>query len=150
MIRISFLLLFLLIGYFGVHNVIVLLNSPRNGSNSCTRYVHNSFKPGSIYLIPTDLESFRMAAKVPVFIDFKSNPYKDYEVIEWYDRNKIANNFYSTEGKEASKILEEISGKYGITHVVMRNDNLINDCKGLHEVYKDNDFRIYEVDRTLN
>jgi len=32
-------------------------------------------------LVPSDIESFRLGAKVPIFVDYKSNPYKDTDGI---------------------------------------------------------------------
>jgi hypothetical protein len=39
-------------------------------------------------VISPDLQSFRLATGVPIFVDFKSIPYKDGEVLQW--RNHAA------------------------------------------------------------
>jgi hypothetical protein len=55
----------------------------------------SDFKPAAAkrndtQVIPIDLQRFRLAAEVPIFVDFKAIPYKDVDVIEWYHRLKLA------------------------------------------------------------
>jgi hypothetical protein len=90
--------LIIILGYSAVCNAITLLNAPKNGITAFTRFVASTFQPGNLYLIPPDMGSFRIAAGVPVFVDFKSNPYKDTEVVEWFDRAEIAKDFYASIG----------------------------------------------------
>lgn len=135
----------MIIGYWGVRNLITLHNAPKVGLTPSAKFVTSTFQPGNIYLIPPDLESFRIAARVPVFIDFKSHPYRDIEIIEWFDRIKIANDFYAARAEVACNILRNIYGKYAITHVVLRNAFSITNCEILHELYKDSEFVVYRV-----
>jgi hypothetical protein len=46
--------------------------------------------PKDLYLIPLDFEQFRIKSGRPIFVDWKSNPYKDIEVIEWKRRIDVA------------------------------------------------------------
>ncbi len=136
---------FIMLGYLGVRYTITLLNTPRVGLTASTRFIASTFQLGNLYLIPPDMESFRLAAKVPIFVDYKSHPYKDIEVIEWFNRVEIAKNFYASSSNTACSILQNMSDKYGITHVILKSESSIANCGILHESYRDADFVIYEV-----
>ncbi len=41
-------------------------------------------------IIPIDLQRFRLYTGVPIYVDFKSIPYKDTDVLEWHDRLRFA------------------------------------------------------------
>jgi hypothetical protein len=135
----------IMLSYLGVHQTITLLNTPRAGLNPSTSFIANTYQPGNLYLIPPNMELFRLAARVPIFVDYKSHPYKDSEVIEWFNRVKIANDFYTANGKTACNILHNISDKYQVTHVILKSDSSIVNCGLLNEIYKDADFAIYAV-----
>src|SRR5215510_14121186 len=87
----------------------------------------------------------RLFAKVPILVDYQSNPYKDTDVVEWFNRVEIANSFYSASGQSACNWLDELEDIYGITDVIVKSESLITNCGLTHEVYKDSDFAIYAV-----
>src|SRR5262249_21348320 len=43
-----------------------------------------------LYLVPLDFEQFRIKSGRPIFVDWKSHPFKDIEVIEWKRRIDVA------------------------------------------------------------
>jgi hypothetical protein len=47
-----------------------------------------------IFLIPLNFEQFRIKSGRPIFVDWKSHPFKDIEVIEWKRRIDIAAKTY--------------------------------------------------------
>ncbi|MGB9773923.1 MAG: DUF6798 domain-containing protein [Bacteroidota bacterium] len=134
---------FITLGYLGLRHTITLLNSPGVGDAALTRFVAGTHRDGNLYVIPAGMESFRLAARVPIFVDFKSHPYKDTELVEWFNRVQTAKNFYSSSGDAACSILRNISDKYKVTHVISKSS--IANCGMLHELYADADFVIYEV-----
>jgi hypothetical protein len=72
------------------------------------------------YLIPLNFEDFRLAAGVPVFVDWKSHPYRDSELLEWYERVRLARAFYeANDAAGARAALDEIEKRAHITHVVV-------------------------------
>jgi hypothetical protein len=146
-LQVVLLVVITILGYLGVCNTIKLLNAPKVGLTASASFVASTFQHGNLYLIPPDMETFRLAARVPILADFKSHPFKDTEIIEWYNRIKVAEDFYAARGETACSILENISSKYSISHVVMKNDSSIANCEMLHELYKDTDFVIYELSR---
>lgn len=133
----------IMLGYFGVRHIITLLDTPRVGVNASTKLTASTYQLGDLYLIPPDMESFRLAARIPIFVDFKSHPYKDTELVEWFNRVEIAKDFYASSGDAACSILQNMSDKYGITHVI--SETSIANCGMLHELYRDADVVIYEV-----
>ena len=135
----------LVLGYLGIHQTITLLHTPRAGLTASARFVASTYQPGNLYLIPTDMELFRLAAKVPILVDYQSNPYKDTDVVEWFNRVEIANNFYAASGQTACNILDNISDKYKITDVILKSESPSANCALLHQIYKDADFAIYAV-----
>jgi Domain of unknown function (DUF6798) len=86
-------------------------------------YVSTQCRPGDTFLIPPDLYRFRLATRYPVFVDWRSHPYRDTEVLEWYERVQLARGFYDAKsGKDAIAALEEIQNLAHITHVVVERD----------------------------
>lgn len=131
------------LGYVGIRQTITLFDTPRAGLSALARFVANTYEPGNLYLIPPEMESFRLAARVPIFIDHKSHPYQDTEVIEWFQRVQIAQEFYAARGGTACSIIQELSEEYGVTHVVSRVP--ITDCTLLQEEYQDANSTVYKV-----
>ena len=49
-----------------------------------------------LYLVPLDFEQFRIKSGRPIFIDWKSHPFKDIEVIEWKRRIEVAEKAFES------------------------------------------------------
>ena len=47
-----------------------------------------------MYLVPLNFEQFRIKSGRPIFVDWKSHPFKDVEVIEWRRRIEVANKAF--------------------------------------------------------
>jgi hypothetical protein len=67
--------------------------------------------------IPVDLLRFRLHTRTPIYVDFKSVPYADAEVMEWYTRMTQVEDWYKRWDWDALGIREALREK-GITHVV--------------------------------
>ena len=105
----------------GVINKFNASYGKTHGVTDLTRAAAEIIRPGDLVLIPPDsrMQDFRLAAGVPVFVDFKSHPYRDVEVIEWMHRLSLARAFYSAEGEEACSRLRDILREYPVTHVLV-------------------------------
>src|SRR5437763_16874913 len=57
-------------------------------------------------VIPYDFQRFRLHTEAPLFVDFKSVPYKDVEVLAWRDRLRVA---HAVQEKIRSARLSEAS-----------------------------------------
>jgi hypothetical protein len=111
-------------------------------------YVKGTKSPGEVYLIPTrdnKFDEFRLYTGAPVFINWKSHPYQDFEVLEWYKRNQLAEAFYNTEASSACGVLGELSSKYQITHVVLDLEGGAPTCEGMLETYRDPRYAVYTI-----
>jgi hypothetical protein len=111
-------------------------------------FVSANKSPADTYLVPTDLRNFRLTTGAPIFINFKSVPYLDVDVLEWYDRVRLARFFYRDRVEEVDcDLLQKIHEEYGITHVVLDKDLLNLSCPQLGmEIYRDAHFAIYRID----
>jgi hypothetical protein len=106
-------------------------------------YVRNNKTPDSVYLIPLDMQDFRLETGAPVYIEFKSIPYKDIEVLEWYRRVRTAGNLYRTPLKrKGCEILSNLSTE-GVTHIVLPYDHTVQKCRNLIEQYVDGNYQVY-------
>jgi hypothetical protein len=82
-------------------------------------YVSNHCSFGDIYLIPVHWEWFRLETRCAVFVDFKSHPYKDNEVLEWYRRLQAAKAFYAAgSSTDRRRKLMELLQQWQVTHIV--------------------------------
>lgn len=75
-------------------------------------------KQASGQVIPVDLQRFRLHGGVPIYVDFKSIPYKDAEVLQWKARleraREIQDDLKAGRAAEAAAKLRRV----GVTHVV--------------------------------
>jgi len=113
-------------------------------------YVKQTKAPGQVYLIPprdNQFDEFRTYTGAPAFINWKSHPYRDFEVMEWYQRNQMARAFYSAEPVEACALLDQIVAKYTVTHVTVDLENERPACDGMEEIYRDNRYALYAIRR---
>ncbi|MEH0153774.1 DUF6798 domain-containing protein [Limibacter armeniacum] len=104
-------------------------------------FVKEHSKKGDLYLVPIAYEDFRIKTLTPIFSDFKSHPYKDSEVIEWYNRIEIIKKIYN-KGFECDS-LRYLCQKYGVTHLL--SDKSISTCGFMNLIYKDSQFSIYQI-----
>jgi hypothetical protein len=109
----------------------------------------SDFKPPAakrqdVRIIPVDLQRFRLHTGAPIFVDFKSIPYKDVDVIEWRDRLHQAENVLRQlrEG-ERSAALAELR-RHGMTHLVVPAD-LPLEGPGFERLYADSSYQVYRL-----
>jgi hypothetical protein len=100
-------------------------------------------KPEDAALIQVDLQRFRLLALAPIYVDFKSVPYKDVEVLEWYRRMQFCNLRSVKNDLSNPKVRLELADE-GITHIVMRADQPLSGSAG-EMVYEDKRYRIYRL-----
>jgi len=105
-------------GFFGVRKTLA---PPPSDPVAAGAQANSS--PGQTYLIPLEYQSFRLTSGLPVFIDWKSHPFRAAEVVEWYRRVQLARAFYRAgSGEEAAGALAAIAGEAEITHVIVERE----------------------------
>ncbi len=109
------------------------------------RFVARTRARGDVFLIPVGLERFRILTGTPIFVDWKSVPLKDTEVLEWERRFEMAEGFYRLRGEEACRLLSSITAEYGITHVVVEGPRAQPGC--MESLYDDGHYGVYRVVR---
>ena len=104
--------------------------------------IQNNKTVGDVYLVPTKMQDFRLVTGAPIYIDFKSIPYKDTDVLEWYRRQRLAGKFYRTQDCD---LLTQLSNEEGLTHVVLEASTSAPPCSFLHEVHRDDHYKVFTI-----
>ena len=93
-------------------------------------------------VIPVDLQRFRLHTGTPIYVDFKSIPYKDTDVLEWRDRLLLAQSLQERIGKgDTGPALAELR-RLGVTHVIVPAGARIESAE-VEVVYEDRAYRVY-------
>lgn len=95
-------------------------------------------------LIPIDLQRFRLSTGAPIYVDFKSIPYQDGEVIAWYDRLQKAERWHRmlAEGKTNEAFLE--MRHHGVTHVVQPAASKLDD-PDFRLIFSDGAYQVLQI-----
>lgn len=93
--------------------------------------------------IAVDLQSFRLSTGAAIYVDFKSIPYQDQDVLEWHRRLRWAERIYATVDWSDPAVLQELKHER-ITHVVTP---AIRPLRGalFDLVYEDAAYRLYQI-----
>lgn len=105
-------------------------------------HVSTHKQPGEVYLTPSKMQDFRLATGASVFIEFKSIPYQDTDVLEWYRRIVLNNRFYKDFD---CSLLSSLIAEDGITQVVISQESQFLGCASISRQYQDPNFLIYRV-----
>jgi hypothetical protein len=121
--------------------------------NTMMDFVRNTKQPGELYMIPPKdavLNNFRLYSGAPILINWKSHPYKDTDILEWYHRVETAQAFYNAESNDKDntcQLLEEIEHEYGVTHVVVKGEKAFLDCPFVSPTYAQRKFSVFAIER---
>jgi hypothetical protein len=96
------------------------------------------------FFIPPKLESFRIETGAPVFIDVKSIPYRDADVVEWYRRLLLANDFYLPETDRCTQA-RVLAKQEGVFLFVIPVEELPSGCGWFNVLYRDADYAVVIV-----
>ena len=109
-------------------------------------FVRQTKAVGDVYFIPANLERFRLYTAAPVFIDRKSIPYRDMDLVEWYQRYLVATEFYRlSDPTLVCEALARVSAEYSFTHAVLMRDQADGRCRVLTRLYEDSDYAVYRM-----
>lgn len=100
-------------------------------------------------IIPIDLQRFRLYTGVPIYVDFKSIPYKDAEVLEWSERLRQAQDWQQrlhNGNGDVREVLTELR-QHHITHVVVPAGREM-ECAGLQKIHDDKMYQVYQLTDT--
>lgn len=105
-------------------------------------YVADHIASEEVYLIPIKMQDFRLVTGAPAFVEFKSIPYRDVDVLEWYRRVQLADRFYK--GADCAKVTE-IALQENITHIILPAKSPTAACPQLRPVYQDEAYGVYRI-----
>jgi hypothetical protein len=109
-------------------------------------YVATHKSPEDIFMIPSKLANFRLMTGAPILADFDSIPYRDKDIMKWYQRLQWASYFYmSGQGDNPCKALKNTFTKYGVTYAVVERSDKLTVCQSFPVVYQDAIYRIYAL-----
>jgi hypothetical protein len=90
-----------------------------------------------------ELQRFRLGTGAAAYIDFKSIPYRDDEVLEWQRRMDNAVRWYKVSDWDAAGVIDEITAE-GVTHVVVPAGVTVH-SRRLELLYDSAAYRVYRV-----
>jgi hypothetical protein len=74
-------------------------------------------RPGMLLLVPRRMSDVRVAAGVPVYVDDRSHPYADLDVLEWQRRLAAADRAYGR-GRLDCRRVAALTAREGVTDVL--------------------------------
>jgi hypothetical protein len=110
-------------------------------------YVTETVEEGGTYLVPLGFKGFRIDTGAPIFVDWKSHPYRDTEFLEWFNRANLAWRFYEAPSDDAAiEALSRIRAVSPITHVIAyeRTRRALAHA-GLRQVYDGPGYAVFEI-----
>lgn len=134
-------------------------------------HIARSHQPGELYLVPArfpppstdrgvysatfrrppdpgkpalfEMARFRLFTGAPLFVDFKSIPYRDDEVLEWHRRVSAAEKWFAAADWDAAGVIDDLR-REGITHVVAPAAKPLK-SERLEVVFPGEAYRVYRV-----
>ena len=125
-----------------------------------TRFVGRTKSAGETYLLPLALSGsqdslgystgrtqwyhFRLSSGAPAFVDWGFIPYKDTEVLQWYERVRAADAFYTADRDVRCRMAGALRARYGVTHIILKsNDPAV--CGSWRLVERDDNYTLFTV-----
>jgi len=136
------------LGIIGIHQTRMAVLADQD-TGTIVEYAKQNSEIGQIYLIPIDFERFRLAAGLPIFVDWKSFPYRSSEIIEWYERVQLANAFYnSATSTDAAAAFLAIERTTPVTHILVQTEKkYLVGAINADVIYQDRNYVLLEIKR---
>lgn len=138
----GFALIFLAAISGGMRFILDLQRKDTAPERGIQAFIATHKRPDDLYLIPVKMQDFRLESGAAAFIDFKSIPYKDVEVLEWYRRLRLADQFYK---ERDCTLLGEMAIEYNLSHVILETSPPPPECEFLRRVYEDEHYALYRI-----
>ena len=107
-------------------------------------WISENKTPEDRYLIPTKMQDFRLYTGAPIFVDFKSIPYRDVDVLEWHRRILLADIFYK---REDCSLIQGFPEKEKINYLVLTEEEFNTICPHTMLVYSDAHYQVYRFEQ---
>lgn len=138
----SFLIYF---SFIGANQYLFMATHYENKNyTKMMQFVLNNKNNEDTYLIPTNLDEFRLRTGKPVFVDFHASPQNNQGKLEWYNRIKKTEKINELlNERNCELLLNEISANQ-FTHMVLFASQDI-ECEFLEKEYKDDYYIITKI-----
>ena len=137
----------ILLGALGVYRFRVELRQQQEDpAASMMEFAAGHLAEGQVYLIPPKLQDFRLRTGAPIVVDSKAIPYRDVQVIEWFDRLRLARLIYRDRPEAAGcEHFDQAALDYGATHAVIELKMFPLVCPQFAPVYDDGAYAIFAL-----
>jgi hypothetical protein len=108
-------------------------------------YVRANLASGQLYLTAPGAMNFRLATGVPHYVSYKTHPYQDVEVLEWYRRLQIANTLYRGKAPMDCGQIRRLAVEEKVTHMLVLPRDPQPSCDFLNPVFQDGQTKIYRL-----
>ncbi|MFP2897630.1 DUF6798 domain-containing protein [Corallococcus sp. 4LFB] len=105
-------------------------------------WVRERSSEAELFVIPTSMQRFRLETGARTFVDWKSHPYRDAEVVEWYARIQAARALEGAQGESICRQAAGLVERYAVTHFVFSTDTRVS-CLNLREEYRDGRYAVF-------
>jgi hypothetical protein len=102
--------------------------------------------PGDLYLVPAGVYQFRLDAGAPVYVDYKTHPYADREVLEWRRRLRETTRIYRRRALDCHA-LAALARRERLTHVVTKAPTRAGGCAYLDLTRRSGPYTLFRIDR---
>ena len=145
-LKVSALILAILLAGSGITKTFLeYVEKKGSPDRAMMAFIDQNKSSGDTYLIPHDMQDFRLETGAPVYVEFKSIPYKDTDVLEWYRRVSKAGSLYQASMKRTGcQILADLRLE-GVTHAVLPYDHTVKNCENLAIQYVDLNYQVYKI-----
>ena len=109
-------------------------------------YMRETGSAETLYLAsPRDMD-IRLESGLPQLVSWKTHPYKDIEVLEWYRRYQLGRRVFQGAIVDCVALNETITA-YGATHLLLEDPERTMDCAVATPVFEGEEARIYRLAR---
>jgi len=116
---------------------------PEPKPSPIARLAAAKLSPGDLFLIPPRTYEFRIDASAPVYVDYKTHPYENREVLEWRRRLRETTRIYAG-GSLRCAALQPLARRARITHVLVKAPTRSR-CDFLEKSYSAAPYTVFEV-----
>jgi hypothetical protein len=120
-------------------------------------FIRAQSQSGDLYLTKAsdeDFENFRLETLTPQLVSWKTHPYKDVEVIEWYARIRRVDQVFSFKDMDGRRslncdVLAQLARDYPLTHVLVSTREVPGriECSFLITLFADAEAKVFRINR---
>lgn len=134
-------------------NLSDVIRNKQNERYQLCSWVEENTPKNSLFLIPPDLEEFRLYARRSIIVDIKAFPFDKKSICEWYRRIlDISGQTPSSTGDAVSlynslnkKRVNELKQKYGFDFLIVKNDHYNESLNEMPCVFESKAFKIFSI-----